>query len=145
MDIGPGMGFFSLPMAKLVGNKGKVFCIDLQDQMIAALIKRAKKLGLDGRIEPRVCTINSLMVNDIKEKIDFVLAFAVIHEVPDPKRLLTEIIEALKPDGKFLIAEPAGHVSINDFNNTVQLAEQIGFHIISKPKISRSNAIILSK
>ncbi len=145
IDIGPGMGYFSLPMAKMVGSTGKVFCIDVQEQMLSTLAKRAAKANLDGIITPRKCSFNSLMIEDLKEKIDFVLAFAVVHEVPDQKRLLVEIKEVLKPGGKFLLAEPSGHVSINDFEHTVQLAEEIGFSVLDHPKISHSNAVLLSR
>ena len=42
LDVGCGMGFFSLPLANLVGEKGRVVCIDLQDKMIKGLLGRAK-------------------------------------------------------------------------------------------------------
>ncbi|MCG8400346.1 MAG: class I SAM-dependent methyltransferase, partial [Firmicutes bacterium] len=103
MDIGCAMGFFSLPLAKLVGKDGKVVCIDLQERMISTLIKRAKKAGLHDRIEARVCTSNSLGIEDIKEKMDFTLAFAVVHEVDDKKRFFAEIYSAMKPGAKLLI------------------------------------------
>ena len=43
LDIGCGMGFFSLPLARLVGSTGKVVCVDLQEKMIKGLIKRRRK------------------------------------------------------------------------------------------------------
>jgi ubiquinone/menaquinone biosynthesis C-methylase UbiE len=53
--IGCGIGFFSLPIARMAGSKGKVTCIDIQDKMIQSLQKRAKKAGLSDRIETRIC------------------------------------------------------------------------------------------
>ena len=51
------------------------------------------------------------MLHDIAGKIDFALAFAIVHEAPDKKRLLPEIGHAMKEVGKLLIAEPKMHVS----------------------------------
>jgi 2-polyprenyl-3-methyl-5-hydroxy-6-metoxy-1,4-benzoquinol methylase len=59
MDVGCAMGFFSLPMARMVGPKGQVICIDLQEKMIKSLKKRAVKTGLSARIETRACSPNS--------------------------------------------------------------------------------------
>ena len=143
LDIGCGMGFFSLPMAQLVGEKGKVVCIDLQEKMIKSLIARAEKAGLTGRIDARVCSQSTLGVNDLAAKIDFALAFAMVHEVPDKHLLFSEIHRALKPGGKLLFAEPKGHVSKQDFVRTVSLGQSRGFEVAGDLKIRRSHAVLL--
>ena len=142
LDLGCGMGFFSLPMAKMTGKRGKVFSIDLQEKMIKGLVKRAQKAGLSDRIEARTCHQNSLEVNDLAGKIDFALAFALVHEVPDKNRLFTEICNTLNQDGKFMIVEPSGHVSKEDFEKTVAIAQSAGFEALSVLKIRRSHAAI---
>ena len=72
MDVGCAMGFFSLPMARMVGPTGQVICIDSQEKMIKSLKKRAAKAGLSDRIETRVCSPNSLEIDDIPgDIIDF--------------------------------------------------------------------------
>lgn len=143
LDVGCGMGFFSLPLAKLVGEKGRVVCIDLQDKMIKVLVARAKKAGLIGRIDVRVCSQSSLGVSDLAGKIDFALAFALVHEVPDKERLFAEIFTTIKPNGKLLLAEPRGHVSRPDFERTVFLAQSAGFEVIGDLQIRRSHAVLL--
>lgn len=143
LDVGCGMGFFSLPLAMLVGEEGKVICVDLQEKMIKGLIKRAKKAELSGRIETRVCTQNSLGVSDIIKKIDFALIFALAHEVPDQERLFREIYSTMKPTGKMLLAEPRGHVSRLDFDKTVSSAQNAGFEVCDDLKIRRSRAVLL--
>ena len=81
MDVGCAMGFFSLPLAELVGREGRVVCVDLQERMIRSLRKRAARAGLADRIEMRVCSKQSLGTGDLAGAVDFALAFAVVHEV----------------------------------------------------------------
>ncbi len=145
LDIGCGMGFFSLPIARLVGETGRVVCVDLQERMIKGLIRRAKKTGLLDRIDARVSQKISLMLDDIAGKIDFVLAFAVVHEVPDKERLLSEIWNTMKEGGKLLIAEPKAHVSKTDFDRTISIARSVGFEVMNDLAIRRSYAILLGK
>ena len=144
LDVGCGMGFFSLPMARLVGETGRVVCVDLQARMIKGLLRRAKKAGLSDRIDARVSQ-NSLMLNDIAGKIDFVLAFAAVHEVSDKELLLSEIGHTMKEEGKLLIAEPKMHVSKTDFDKTISIARSVGFEVINNLAIRRSYAMLLGK
>jgi ubiquinone/menaquinone biosynthesis C-methylase UbiE len=143
LDVGCGMGFFSLPLAELVGATGKVVCVDLQEKMIKGLIRRAEKAGLSGRIDARVADQNSLTLSDIAGKIDFALLFALVHEVPDKERLFSEVYAAMKRTGKLLLAEPAGHVSKAEFKKTVSHAQSAGFEVLQQPQIRRSHAVLL--
>lgn len=145
LDIGCAMGFFSLQMARMVGPNGKVICVDVQEKMINVLEKRAWKAGLSNRIETRTCTHNSTGLDDLAEEIDFALVFAVVHEVPDVSGFFSEIYKTIKPTGRLLVVEPKGHVSEQDFEITVSIAEQNGFKVIDSPLISRSHAIVLEK
>jgi ubiquinone/menaquinone biosynthesis C-methylase UbiE len=145
LDVGCAMGFFSLPLAQMVGSKGKVICVDVQEKMIRSLEKRAQKAGLYNRIETRICHHNSLGLDDLKEGVDFAFASAVVHEVPDASGFFSEIYETMKPAGRFLVIEPKGHVSEKHFEKIVSAAEQKGFRIIERPQIGRSHAVLLGK
>jgi 2-polyprenyl-3-methyl-5-hydroxy-6-metoxy-1,4-benzoquinol methylase len=145
MDIGCAMGFFSLPLARLVGREGSVICVDMQDKMIQSLEKRAKRAALSGIIETRLCRSDTLGLADIKETIDFVLAFAVVHEVPQVSSFFSEIYETMRPNAKLLLAEPKGHVSEKDFAGTLAAAESIGFQKDNAPRIFRSRSALLIK
>jgi ubiquinone/menaquinone biosynthesis C-methylase UbiE len=144
LDVGCAMGFFSLPMARMVGPRGKMICVDLQEKMIASLEARARKAGLAGRIETRVCGASSLGLEDLRGEIEFALAFAVAHEVIDARSFFAEIRMALKPGGRLLVAEPRGRVSEDDFKATVSIARQAGFNSIASPRIRRSRAELFS-
>jgi ubiquinone/menaquinone biosynthesis C-methylase UbiE len=138
LEVGSGMGFFTLPMARLVGESGRVVCVDLQEKMIRAVKRRAVRAGLIDRIELRVCTPTSLGIDDLAQKIDFALVFAVVHEVPDAKRFLSEILGSLRKGGLLLFSEPAGHVSREAFGGTLSIAQLLGFRIADSPKIRQS-------
>lgn len=141
-DIGCGMGYNSLGLAKLVGVDGKVISADIQQQQLNTLKRRAKRAGLNKRIESHLIKPDDI---GISEKVDFALAFWVIHEVPDQKRLLGQIHSILKPTGNFLIAEPRIHVKEKAFAQTLSDCEEIGFKVKDNPKIFFSRAVLLSK
>ncbi|OQX86088.1 methyltransferase type 11 [candidate division KSB1 bacterium 4484_87] len=145
LDVGSAMGFFSLPMAKMVGKSGKVICVDVQEKMVQKLAKRARRAGLSDVIETRVCPYNTLGLDDLKEKVDFVLAYAVVHEMPDAANFFAEIFDVLKSGGKVFFAEPKGHVSNEDFEATLAIAEEKGFSIVKKWEIRKSQVALLQK
>ena len=145
LDIGSAMGFFSIPMARLVGSRGKVVCVDLQEKMVEVLIKKAAKKGLTDIIETVVCSRESLNIDKYNNQIDFALMFAVLHEIPDQNKVLNEVYATLKPAGKCLLSEPAGHVNNQNFNQSLSAAEAIGFTHIEHPKIRSSHSALLQK
>lgn len=145
LEVGPGMGFFSLSLARLVGETGRLVCVDLQEKMLQKLLERAAKKGLAERIETRVCTSDSLGIDDLAGQADFVLAFAVVHEVPDKKRLLSQISRALKPGGRLLISEPKNHVSIELFEEIKAISLAQGLVEIGSPQIKGSLSILLKQ
>jgi ubiquinone/menaquinone biosynthesis C-methylase UbiE len=145
LELGPAMGFFSLPMARLAGTTGKVYCVDIQPEMLDKLNERAEQAGLSGQIETRVCMPTSLLIEDLSNKIDFVLLFAMVHEVPDQKKLFAEVSRTLKPGSKVLFAEPKGHVKRHQFEESIHLAQS--FDLIEKERIgiNKSHSVILEK
>lgn len=145
VEPGSGMGYFSLPLARMVGAEGRVVCVDLQPQMLAGLVRRAERSGLADRLEARLCTSSSLGVDDLAGCADFVLAFAMVHEVPDAAALLGEISRLLKRDGRLLIAEPSGHVTAEDFAATVSCAEREGLVREAIPQMRSSHAAVMRK
>jgi ubiquinone/menaquinone biosynthesis C-methylase UbiE len=145
LEVGPGMGFFSLPMAQLVGERGRIVCVDLQERMIASLRKRATKAGLAQRMEFRMCEATTLGVPDLAGRCDFALAFAMVHEVPDPERLFREIHAAMKQSGTLLISEPMGHVTSAEFEKTLSIAQAAGFVVKDRPVIRQSHSSVMVK
>lgn len=144
LEPGCGMGFFSIPLARLVGASGRVVCVDLQAKMLAGMERRARRAGLSNRIEARQCAADSLKVEDLDGTVDLALAFAVAHEVPNPDRFFGELHAALKPGGRLLLAEPT-HVSAEQFDRTLQRAAACGFGPPAPVAIRRSRAVVMER
>lgn len=139
LDIGCGLGYFSLALAELVGVKGRVVAVDIQPQMVFRARRRAERRGLAERIEFRVCGPDRL---GVPGPIDFALAFWVLHEVADPEWLLGEVRSALRPGGRLLIIEPRGHVSGARFAAMAEQARAQGFGVSEKSGVRLSRAVI---
>ncbi|HWQ48357.1 MAG TPA: methyltransferase domain-containing protein [Methanosarcina sp.] len=140
MDLGCGPGFFSLAMAKLVGKKGKVISVDVQDEMLQLVKRKSERQGLSSRIFLHKAQPEKLGISDM---VDFALAFYMVHEVPDKRSFLSEVASHLKPDGRFLIVEPKFHVSKSSFDTTLKIARSVGLEQVSKPKSSFDRAVLL--
>lgn len=145
LDVGCAMGFFTLPMAHLVGPGGVVIGADLQPRMLDVLERRARKAGVADRIQRRQCGKTALNLHDLSAAVDFALAFAVVHETPDDERFFAELAETLKPGGALLFAEPSDHVTNEAFALSLSAAERQGLTILERPRICRSHAALLAK
>jgi len=145
LEPGPGMGFFTLELARLVGPSGQVVAVDLQPRMIAGLKRRAAKAGLLERIDARLAPPGSMGVAGLAGAVDFTLAFAVVHEMPSPEAFFAEVAQVAKPGSSILFAEPAGHVKANEFEAELEAAFNAGLVLAERPSIRRSWAALLQK
>ncbi|MDP4189268.1 MAG: class I SAM-dependent methyltransferase [Bacteroidota bacterium] len=140
LEFGCGPGFFTLDIAKMLGESGKVIAADLQEGMLEIVRKKIQNTALKDRIELFKCPQDKI---GITEQVDLFLAFYVVHEVPDQHRLFTEIKSILKPGGKLLIVEPGFHVKKKEFDAMTGNLIDAGFIVESRPKVCFSRAIIL--
>jgi ubiquinone/menaquinone biosynthesis C-methylase UbiE len=145
LEPGCGMGFFTIELARLVGPGGKVIAVDLQDKMLAGLTRRATRAGVSQRIDVRQVQADTLGVADLDGRVDFILAFAMLHELPEGHRFFEEAYRALKPGGKLLAVEPSGHVDGPAFATMVTKAERTGFRATPGPAIRSSHTIVLER
>jgi len=141
LDIGPGMGYFSIPLARMVGPRGRVIAADIQPEMLRALQKRAKRAGVDQRIALHLCKADSL---GLDARVDFVLAFWMLHEIPNPLSFFKEMRSVLKASGKLLVSEPIIHVTQKMYANSIEIAMFNGFKVIAEPTIFLSRSALLA-
>ena len=145
LEPGPGMGFFTLELARLTGESGRVIAVDIQQKMLEKLTRRAAKQGLQKRIEARLAAKDSLMLSDLQVKADFALALAVVHEMPAAATFFREAADALKPGAHLLLAEPKGHVKLRAFEEELRAAADAGLDLETRPEIRASHAALLRK
>ncbi len=145
LEPGPGMGFFTLEMARQVGASGRVIAVDIQPRMIAGLKRRLGKAGLLDRTDARLAPSDSLGLQDLQGKVDFALAMAVVHEMPSSNRFFAEVAQAMKPGAMLLLAEPSGHVKKDVFEAELEDAAAAGLEVTDRPAIRRSQAALLKK
>lgn len=140
LDIGCGPGLFSVEMAKIVGGKGKVIAADIQEKMLEKLKDKLEYLSIKPIVEVHKTEKNKI---GVKDKIDFVLAFYMFHEVSNKEGFLRELKRIMKPNSRFLIIEPRFRISKKSFDKTLSMAESAGFKILEKPSVSLSRAVLL--
>ena len=141
IDVGPGMGFFTVAMCRLAGKKGRVIAADLQQKMLDGVMRRVRRFGLADRLKTVRSTPADLRVSG---KADFVLAFWMVHEAPDKKRFLGQIAALLKPKGRFLLAEPYVHVPKKAFELTLEAAKAAGLKMEGTPRIAFSRSALFT-
>ena len=141
LDIGCGMGHFTLGMARMAGGNGRVIALDLQARMLERVRRRAERDGLSGRITVHRGEAGSL---DARGAVDFCLAFWMVHEVPDQDAFFRAVHALLKPDGRFLVVEPKIHTSAADLERSLRRASGAGLSVIARPAIRMSRTALLS-
>jgi len=145
IDVGSAMGFHSLDLARLVGPEGRVVCLDIQEEMLAGLVRRARRKGLNDIIDARLCSQDGLALDEFAGTAELVTAFNVVHETAYPSRFLSECAETLRPGGRLLIAEPKGHVTVDDFAETIAVALSLGLVANEAPTVWRSHTALFAK
>jgi len=101
-DMGCGNGYYTVPIAKRVGEEGTVLAVDIQQPMLDMLMERVNEAGLNN-VKPIKGKLGD--PNLPKGELDMVLMVDVYHEFANPEAMLTAIRESLKPDGVVALAE----------------------------------------
>lgn len=144
LDYGCAMGYFSMYLARMTGTEGKVYCVDIQQKMLDHLMKRATNRDLEQIIVPLLVG-EEYDPKELADQIDFALLFAVVHEVPDKIALFNDVYCMLKSGGKVLFAEPKGHVSFENFEESLDIARKAGFRVSLEKPALKGLAVFLVK
>jgi len=105
LEIGPGVGYYTLDVAEWVGADGRIEIFDLQREFLDHVMARAAERGLEN-IVPTQGDATALPYEDAS--MDAVVLTAVLGEIPDPVAALREIRRVLKPDGRLIVGELFG-------------------------------------
>lgn len=101
-DVGAGVGYFTVRVAKRVAPGGKVFAVDVQPEMLAILKDRARKAKLTN-IQPILGSESDPHISPAS--CDLILMVDVYHELSQPQKMLQKMKQALKPDGRLVLLE----------------------------------------
>ena len=145
LEPGPGMGFFSLDLARMVGSGGRVVAVDVQERMLKVLRQRALKTGLVDRLDIRRAEPGRLGIEDLAGRVDLVLAIFVVHEMPDAGAFFAQAHHALRPGGRLLFAEPKRHVSNETYEQELEAAARAGFTLPGEFPFPGARAVILTR
>jgi tRNA A58 N-methylase Trm61 len=104
-DVGAGTGYMSIKMARKIGPTGKVYANDIQPEMLQLLKKNAEQARV-ANIEPVLGTVAG--TNLPKGQMDLVLLVDVYHEFSEPEKMLRDLHETLKADGRLVLIEYRG-------------------------------------
>ena len=142
VDMGCGPGYFTIDMAKMVGPKGRVIAVDIQEKMLRRVRKKAQKHDVAQWIEYQRDGIDHSW---LRGRADFILAFYMIHEVPDMMRTLEEMKNLLNENGKILAVEPKMHVSKSGFERMLAHAQKLDLQSIAFPKNKGGRSVLWSR
>jgi ubiquinone/menaquinone biosynthesis C-methylase UbiE len=141
IDMGCGPGYFTIDMAKMVGQAGRVIAVDIQTKMLARVRKKAQKKGVAERIDFHEAGPDHIGLN---READFILAYYMIHETPDKTNTLRELKNLLRDGGKILTVEPKMHVTKTAFDKMILIAEGVGLKAIDFPKGKGGRSVVFS-
>jgi ubiquinone/menaquinone biosynthesis C-methylase UbiE len=101
-DIGCGTGLFTIPAAEISGEEAKIYAIDVSEEMLAEVEKKAESAGFHN-----IKTVKSdeydFILHD--EAVDFVLICAVLHEIDNQKHFVLEMQRVCRPGGTVAVIE----------------------------------------
>ena len=141
LDLGCGPGYFSIEMARLVGENGRVIAGDLQQGMLDKVREKIQGSELERRITLLKCEEDRI---GLDEPVDFVLAFYVVHEIPDQDHFYHEVASLLAEGGSVLVVEPPFHVTKKKFAASLQLARQAGLDSGPGPRVPFCKTALLT-
>lgn len=139
LDVGCGLGYFTVGLARMVGETGRVIAVDVQEGMLAGVRRRAGRAGVLDRVRLQQSRAERM---GLTEPVDFALAFWMVHEVPDKEAFFDEVAGLLRPGGRFLMVEPKMHVSGAAFGEEVKMARAAGLRQAAGPKVAVSRAAL---
>ncbi len=133
IDAGCGPGRLTIPAAKKVGQSGEVTALDIQEEMLTKVKKKAANEGLENiRFLKAGLGENRLDSN----RFDCALLVTVLGEIPNQQAALKEIYTSLKPGGTLSITEVIFDPHFQRRKKVAELCESVGFHLkffIGKP------------
>jgi ubiquinone/menaquinone biosynthesis C-methylase UbiE len=102
LDVGCGIGFYTFPISKLVGEKGLVYAVDLSNDMLTTFKKEMARRNIKN-VKPLLSEEASIPLND--KTADMVINVNMLHEAYDRDAFIKELKRLMKDNGRLLIID----------------------------------------
>jgi ubiquinone/menaquinone biosynthesis C-methylase UbiE len=134
LDFGCGAGHYTIPAAKIVGNQGKVYAVDKEDEVLDELMQTTQKESLEN-IKP-IRIKGEVGISELKSVCcDAALLYDIIHLVSDRKKLYREIYRILKAGGflsiypkHYQLDSPGWGLKDMSLEDIIEEVEKANFH-----------------
>jgi ubiquinone/menaquinone biosynthesis C-methylase UbiE len=105
LEVGPGTGYYALPVAQWLGDDGRLDVLDIQQEMLDHTLRRAAEEGLSN-ISGERADARSMPYPD--DSFDAAYLVTVLGEIPDQDAALRELRRVVKPGGRIVVGELFG-------------------------------------
>ncbi len=130
-DVGAGSGYFSWRMARVVGEKGAVYAVEIQQEFLDLLMANMKRRGVGDIVRPVLGTVQDPGLPE--GAVDLILLVDVYHEFDFPFEMTRAMIRALKPGGRLVLVEyrgedPAVPIKLLHKMTVAQVRKELSVH-----------------
>jgi ubiquinone/menaquinone biosynthesis C-methylase UbiE len=129
LELGPGTGYYTLPVAEWLSPDGRLDVLDVQQEMLDHTLGRASERGLTN-ITPRLADARELPYDD--DSFDGAYLVTVLGEIPDQDAALRELARVLKPGGRIVVGELFGDPHMVTHSALSSRAEAAGLRVERK-------------
>jgi ubiquinone/menaquinone biosynthesis C-methylase UbiE len=105
LEVGPGTGYYALPVAEWLSPGGRLDVLDVQQEMLDHTLRRAAEHGIDN-ITPTHADARALPYPD--DSFDGAYLVTVLGEIPDQDAALRELRRVVTPGGRIVVGELFG-------------------------------------
>ena len=127
LEVGPGTGYYALPVSEWLGAAGRLDLLDIQPEMLDHTMRRAQEAGVAARLTATQADATAMPYAD--DTFDGAYLATVLGEIPDGDAALRELARVVKPGGRVVVGELFGDPHMVTFGALSRMAEGAGLDV----------------